>query len=49
MLSSRSLGNAGTSPEEGQFVIDSGASVHMLGKKDPTSLEQELFEDPGTP
>ena len=39
-LSCRSLGNAGTSskkPEERKFAIDSGASMHMVSKKNLSS------------
>ena len=47
LLSCRSFGNAGTSstnPEERQFVIDSGASMHMLSKKDLRSGELETLK-----
>ena len=32
-----------TNPEEREFVIDSGASMHMLNKKDPSSGELETL------
>ena len=35
------------SPEEREFVVDSGASMHMLSKKDLSSGEVELSENPG--
>ena len=36
------------SPEEREFVVDSGASMHMMSKKELSSDEM-LCEDPGTP
>ena len=47
------MGNADTlfekKPEEREFVVDSGASMHMLSKKDLSSGQLETFENPGTP
>ena len=36
------------SPEEREFVVDSGASTHMLSKKDLSSVSWRLCGDPGT-
>ena len=47
LLSCRSVGNAdtlsSTKPEEHEFVVDSGASVHMLSKTDLSSGELETL------
>ena len=32
-------------PEEGEFVVDSGASMHMVSKRDLNSAELENHED----
>ena len=32
-----------TKPENREFVVDSGASIHMLNKKDPNSAELDTF------
>ena len=48
LLSCRSLGNASTLFEKGRgarhFVIDSGASMHMLSQKDLSSGESETLK-----
>ena len=43
------LAPSSTKPEEREFVIDSGASMHMLRKKTQAQANWKLFEDPGTP
>ena len=35
--------------EEREFVVDSGASMHMLSRKDLSSVEWKLFQSPGPP
>ena len=35
-------------PEDREFVVDSGASMHMLCKKDLSSAEMDTLQDPGT-
>ena len=36
-------------PEEREFVVDSGASMHMLSKKDVSSAEQETLQTSRSP
>ena len=52
LLPYRSMGNAGTlskKPQEREFVTDSGASLHILGKKDLSSGELETLRKSRNP